>query len=319
MGSGKIYLEVAAGVTVFILAGRYFEARAKRRSGAALRALLELGAKDVAVLRDGHGACASRSTNSSSATSSWFAPARRSPPTASSTEGTSAVDTSLLTGESVPVEVGPGDRVTGATRQRGGRLVVRGDPGGRRHRSSPRWPGWWRTRRPARPPCNGWPTASRRCSCRWSSPWRSRRSLVWLAAGAADRHGVHRRRRGADHRLPVRPRPGHADRADGRHRTRRPARHPHQGSGGARVDPHASTPSCWTRPARSPPARCPLVDVVADGRTDSAADGRLRSRTPPSTRSPGPSPPPRASARRTAAGETSPPPRGSGCGRGRRA
>ena len=53
MGSSQIYLEVAAGVTVFILAGRYFEARAKRRSGAALRALLELGAKDVAVLRDG--------------------------------------------------------------------------------------------------------------------------------------------------------------------------------------------------------------------------------------------------------------------------
>ncbi|MCY7299974.1 MAG: cation transporter, partial [Ilumatobacteraceae bacterium] len=53
MGSGQIYLEVAAGVTVFILAGRYFEARAKRRSGAALKALLELGAKDVAVLRDG--------------------------------------------------------------------------------------------------------------------------------------------------------------------------------------------------------------------------------------------------------------------------
>ncbi len=53
MGDSQIYLEVAAGVTVFILAGRYFEARAKRRSGAALKALLELGAKEVAVLRDG--------------------------------------------------------------------------------------------------------------------------------------------------------------------------------------------------------------------------------------------------------------------------
>ena len=52
-GANEIYLEVAAAVTVFILAGRYFEARAKKRSGAALRALLHLGAKDVAVLRDG--------------------------------------------------------------------------------------------------------------------------------------------------------------------------------------------------------------------------------------------------------------------------
>ena len=125
-GSVHIYLEVAAGVTAFILAGRYFEARAKRRAGAALRArCCDLGAKDVAVLRDGARDPACRSANSRSATGSSSGPARRSPPTGSCDEGTSAVDASMLTGESVPVEVGPGDAVTGATVNAGGRLVVR--------------------------------------------------------------------------------------------------------------------------------------------------------------------------------------------------
>ena len=82
--AGQIYLEVAAGVTTFLLAGRYFEARSKRRAGAALRALLELGAKDVAVLRDGAVSCGSRSTGSPSATGSSSGPGRRSRPTGSS-------------------------------------------------------------------------------------------------------------------------------------------------------------------------------------------------------------------------------------------
>ena len=87
-GAGDIYLEVAAGVTMFVLAGRYFEVRSKRRAGAALRALLELGAKDVAVLRVGaDGASSSRASRSpscASATSSSCGRARRSRPTASS-------------------------------------------------------------------------------------------------------------------------------------------------------------------------------------------------------------------------------------------
>ena len=112
-------------MTTFLLAGRYFEARAKRRAGAALRALLELGAKDVAVLAGRRRAAGSRSSSSPSATGSWSGPGRRSPPTASSSTGTSAVDASMLTGESVPVEVGPGDAVAGATVNAGGRLVVR--------------------------------------------------------------------------------------------------------------------------------------------------------------------------------------------------
>ena len=123
-GTHEIYLEVAAGVTTFILAGRYFEARAKRRSGAALRALLELGAKDVAVVRDG---VERRVPVDQLATGDLFVvrPGEKVGTDGVVTEGTSAIDASLLTGESVPVEVGPGDSVVGATVNAGGRLVVR--------------------------------------------------------------------------------------------------------------------------------------------------------------------------------------------------
>jgi Cu+-exporting ATPase len=123
MGSSQIYLEVAAGVTVFILAGRYFEARAKRRSGAALRALLELGAKDVAVLRDGQE---HRIPVDRLVVGDRFVvrPGEKVATDGTVVEGTSAIDASLLTGEPVPVEVGPGDPVTGATVNAGGRLVV---------------------------------------------------------------------------------------------------------------------------------------------------------------------------------------------------
>ncbi|MFI7688663.1 heavy metal translocating P-type ATPase [Nonomuraea sp. NPDC049655] len=123
-GSGNIYLEAAAGVTAFILAGRYFEARSKRRAGAALRALLELGAKDVAVLRDG---VETRIPSDRLAVGDRFVvrPGEKIATDGVIEEGTSAVDASMLTGESVPVEVRPGDTVTGATVNAGGRLVVR--------------------------------------------------------------------------------------------------------------------------------------------------------------------------------------------------
>ena len=123
-GDSQIYLEVAAGVTTFILAGRYFEVRAKRRSGAALRALLELGAKDVAVLRSGEEV---RIAVDQLAVGDRFVvrPGEKVATDGTIEEGTSAIDASLLTGESVPVEVGPGDAVTGATVNAGGRLVVR--------------------------------------------------------------------------------------------------------------------------------------------------------------------------------------------------
>ncbi|QYN34257.1 heavy metal translocating P-type ATPase [Pseudonocardia sp. DSM 110487] len=123
-GAANIYLEVAAGVTTFILAGRYFEARSKRRAGAALRALLELGAKEVAVLR--HGAEV-RIPIEQLAVGDRFVvrPGEKVATDGVVDEGTSAVDASMLTGESVPVEVGPGDAVVGATVNAGGRLVVR--------------------------------------------------------------------------------------------------------------------------------------------------------------------------------------------------
>jgi Cu+-exporting ATPase len=123
-GEGSIYLEVAAGVTTFILAGRYFEARSKRRAGAALRALLELGAKDVAVLRDGRE---QRIPTGQLVVGDHFVvrPGEKIATDGVVTEGSSAVDASMLTGESVPVEITAGDSVTGATVNAGGRLIVR--------------------------------------------------------------------------------------------------------------------------------------------------------------------------------------------------
>jgi Cu+-exporting ATPase len=123
-GSGNIYLEAAAGVTTFILAGRYFEARSKRRAGAALRAMLELGAKDVAVRRDG---TEQRIPIDALNVGDEFVvrPGEKIATDGVVVEGHSAVDASLLTGESVPVEVEPGSEVVGATVNADGRLVVR--------------------------------------------------------------------------------------------------------------------------------------------------------------------------------------------------
>ncbi|HET6736628.1 heavy metal translocating P-type ATPase [Mycobacterium sp.] len=123
-GTGNIYLEAAAGVTTFILAGRYFEARSKRRAGAALRALLELGAKDVAVRKNG---AEQRIPIDQLSVGDEFVvrPGEKIATDGVVIEGSSAVDASMLTGESVPVEVGPDDQVVGATVNVGGRLVVR--------------------------------------------------------------------------------------------------------------------------------------------------------------------------------------------------
>jgi Cu+-exporting ATPase len=124
-GSSDIYLEVASVVTTFLLAGRFFEARAKRRAGAALRALLELGAKDVAVL-DGDGAERRVSIEQLKPGDRFLVrPGEKVATDGVVEQGRSALDMSLLTGESVPVEVEPGDEVAGATVNAGGRLVVR--------------------------------------------------------------------------------------------------------------------------------------------------------------------------------------------------
>ncbi|OBJ83215.1 copper-translocating P-type ATPase [Mycobacterium gordonae] len=123
-GTSNIYLEAAAGVTTFILAGRFFEVRSKRRAGAALRALLELGAKVVSVRRDG---VEQRIPIEQLAIGDEFVvrPGEKVATDGVVIEGSSAVDASLLTGESVPVEVGPRDQVAGATVNVGGRIVVR--------------------------------------------------------------------------------------------------------------------------------------------------------------------------------------------------
>ena len=124
-GSSHIYLEAAGVVTTLILAGRYFEARAKRRAGAALTALLELGAKDVAVLD--HDGSERRVPVDQLQVGDRFVvrPGEKVATDGLVEEGSSAVDQSLLTGESMPVEKAPGDEVVGATVNAGGLLVVR--------------------------------------------------------------------------------------------------------------------------------------------------------------------------------------------------
>ena len=160
-GANEIYLETAAIVTTFILAGRYFEARAKRRAGAALQALLELGAKDVAVLDD--DGTERRVPIEQLQVGDRFVvrPGEKVATDGVVEEGHSAVDMSMLTGESVPVEVGPGSEVAGAT-------INVGRPAGRpRRRASATTPRWRRSRgwsprpRPARRRFSGSPTASR--------------------------------------------------------------------------------------------------------------------------------------------------------------
>ncbi|WP_241698446.1 heavy metal translocating P-type ATPase [Flaviflexus huanghaiensis] len=123
-GEGNIYLEVAAGVTMFVLLGRYFEKRSKREAGSAMRALMDMGAKDVAVLRGGTEV---RVPISELAVGDEFVvrPGEKIATDGVVITGNSAVDASMLTGESVPVEVGVGDSVTGATVNAGGRIIVR--------------------------------------------------------------------------------------------------------------------------------------------------------------------------------------------------
>ena len=123
-GSGNIYFEAAAGVTMFILAGRYFEARSKRRAGSALRALLALGAKEVSVVRDGVEV---RIPTDDLHVGDLFVvrPGEKIATDGVIEDGTSAVDASMVTGESVPAEVVAGDDVVGGTVNTSGRLTVR--------------------------------------------------------------------------------------------------------------------------------------------------------------------------------------------------
>ena len=195
----------------------------------------------------------SRSSSWPSVTGSWCAPARRSPPTAWSRTARPRSTPRMLTGESVPVEVGPGDAVVGATVNAGGRLVVRATRVGADTQLAQmaRLVEQAQTGKAAG-------AAARRPDLGGLRPdrHRARRGHARLLARHRRRRdrGLHRRRGRAHHRLPVRARPGHADRAAGRHRPRRPARHPHQGPARCSSRPGGSTRSCWTRPAPSRPA-----------------------------------------------------------------
>ncbi len=122
--ASSTYLDVAAGVTVLVLTGRYLEARARRRSGAALAALASMGAKDVTVLRDGAQV---QIPVDQLAVGDRFVvrPGEKIAADGVVEDGYSAVDTAMLTGEPVPVEVTVGDHVAGATVNASGRLVVR--------------------------------------------------------------------------------------------------------------------------------------------------------------------------------------------------
>ncbi|MFL5845980.1 MAG: heavy metal translocating P-type ATPase [Solirubrobacteraceae bacterium] len=124
-GGDEMYLEIAAVVTTFVLAGRYFEARAKGRAGAALNALLELGAKDVAILDEAGDERRVGIEELAIGDRFVVRPGEKIATDGTVEEGRSAVDESLLTGESIPVEKAPGDAVAGATINAGGRLVVR--------------------------------------------------------------------------------------------------------------------------------------------------------------------------------------------------
>jgi Cu+-exporting ATPase len=225
--SGTLYLEVAAGVTALILLGRWLEARSKRRPGAALRALMELGAKDVAVLRDGREV---RVPVDALAAGDRFVvrPGEKVATDGVVVEGSSAVDASLLTGEPAA-----GGRLGGRPGHRGHRqrrrpARRRGDPGRLGHPAGPDGPaGGGGAERQGRGAAAGRPDiGDLRPGGAADRAGHARR----LAAAGRRRHGrVHRGGGRADHRLPLCPGARHADGADGRHRARRPDGHPHQG------------------------------------------------------------------------------------------
>ena len=202
-------------------------------------------------------------------------------------EGTSAVDASMLTGESVPVEVAAGRR--GHRRHRQRRRPARRARHPRRRRHPARADGQagrGRADRQGRRAAAGRPDLRGLRADRHRAGRRAR-SAFWLGAGVGGRRGVHRRRRRADHRLPVRARPGDADRAAGRHRPRRPARHPDQGPGGAGVHPprrHRRAGQDRHRHHRPDDARrrAPWPTATTEPR---CCGSPARWRTPPSTRS----------------------------------
>ncbi len=298
-GGEQIYLEVAAGVTLFILVGRYLEARAGQRSSAALHALIELGAKDVSVVRNGRE---ERVAIDELAVGDHFVvrPGEKVATDGLVESGSSAIDASLLTGESVPVEVGPGGRGDWSDDQH------RREPGGagdsRRERH-----GVGADRQAGRsgPVGQGSGSAAGRPRVRGVRSKRDRigSSHPGLLAQRRDdrRHhrGVHRSSSGPDHRLPLRPGAGYAHRAHG---GQWPWRRSSAFSSVARRSsnpPGPSTRSCSTRPARSqlagwrcskwrPPTAPTADEVLRSGRRSRGSEraphrSRHRRRRPRAT------------------------------------
>ena len=230
------YLEVAAALVTFLLLGRWLEARAKRRAGSALRALAELGAKEATLLRDdGAEECVAVGTLR---VGDRFVvrPGEKIATDGVVEDGASAIDVSMLTGESVPVEVGIGDAVVGATVNAGGRVVVRATRVGV-HTHLAQISRLVTQAQSGKAPIQ-------RLADRVSAVFvpvvlaLSVTTLVgWLIAGQA---GIGRDDcggGGADRRVPVRARLGHADGAARRHRTRGAAGIADPRPSGARVDP----------------------------------------------------------------------------------
>ena len=268
-GSHPLYLDVAAGVPAAVLAGRYLEARARARSGAALTALAGLGAKTVAVLRDG---TEQRVAVDTLQAGELFVvrPGEKIATDGVITEGRSAVDASLVTGESTPAEVGPGDEVTGATLNMSGRLVVRATRvgAGTLLAQITRLVG----------EAQGTKASAQRLADRIAAvfvPCVISLAVVtlgfWLGAGLRRDRGRRRGRGRPGGRLPVRARSGHADRPAGRGGPRRRAGHPGQ-----------ERPRAGSRPAR--PGRRVRQDRHADHRDHAAAGHHHRRRAPARTR-----------------------------------
>ena len=251
---GNIYLEVAAGVTMFILAGRYFEARAKRRAGAALRALLDLGAKDVARparrRREPHpGRRSSRS-----ATCSSSGPGEKIATDGVVERGHLARSTPRCSPASrCRSRSGPGDAVAGATVNAGGRLVVRATRVGADTQLA-------QMARLVEEAQNG-KAEVQRLADRVSAVFvpivigaRGRHLGFWLGTGAGATAAFTAAVAVLIIACPCALGLATPTALHGRHRPRRPAGHPDQGPARSWSRPAASTPSCSTRPARSPPA-----------------------------------------------------------------
>ncbi len=231
---GHLYFEVGAALVTFLLIGRYVEVRAKRRAGSVLRALLELGAKDAAVLRAG---VEHRVPVAQLRVDDLFVvrPGERLATDGVVTEGASAVDASMMTGESLPVEVAPGAAVVGGTVNVGGRLIVRATRVGAAHAA--RTDGPARRGGPVRQGAGAAARRPRRECLRAGRAGRGRRYVCRLAARRRlGRRGADQRGRRPHRRLPVRAGPRDADGAARRHRAWSGARHRHPRAPDSRSD-----------------------------------------------------------------------------------